>query len=117
MIMASRMLYGMGRAGWILKAFARVSARTHTPVVATAAVVVGVLLFALWLPLVTLAKLTSFAILLVFALVNLSLIRIKKRQQPQANIRVYPVWVPYGGLVLTVLLLVFQTLSVLGAAG
>ena len=75
------------------------------------------LVFALWLPLVTLAKLTSLAILLVFILVNLSLIRIKRFQQPPAGIRVYPVWVPYGGLLLAIALLVLQTLSVLGIAG
>ncbi len=117
MIMASRMLYGMGQAGWLPRSFARISERTRTPVVATATIVAGVLLFALWLPLVTLAKLTSFAILLVFVLVNLALIRIKRFQQAPPGIRVYPLWVPYGGLSLAVLLIVFQTLSALKLAG
>ncbi len=117
MIMSTRMLYGMAQAGWLLRKFAYVSERTHTPVVATAAIAIGVFLFALWLPLVTLAKLTSFAILVVFILVNLSLIRIKKIQQAPAQIRVYPVWIPYGGLVLAIVLLVFQILSVLGVSG
>jgi len=117
MIMASRMLYGMARAGWAFKSLGQVNERTRTPAAATAAIAFGVLLFALWLPLVTLAKLTSFAILLVFVLVNLSLIRIKKTQQPPADIRVYPVWVPYGGLVLAILLLVFQSISVLEIFG
>ena len=117
MIMASRMLYGMGRAGWLFRALGSVSERTRTPVVATLTIVIGVLLFALWLPLVTLAKLTSFAILLVFVLVNLSLIRIKKTQQAPTGIRVYPIWVPYGGMLLAVLLLLFQTLSAIGVSG
>jgi amino acid transporter len=117
MIMASRMLYGMGRAGWLFRKLGEVSERTRTPVVATATIVIGVLLFALWLPLVTLAKLTSFAILLVFILVNLSLIRIKKIQQAPPGIRVYPIWVPYGGMLLAALLLVFQTLSAFGVSG
>ncbi len=117
MIMASRMLYGMGNAGWLPKTLGSVSERTRTPVVATVTVVIGVLLFALWLPLVTLAKLTSFAILLVFILVNLSLIRIKRMQPAPAGIRVYPIWVPYGGMLLAVLLLVFQTLSTFGVSG
>ena len=117
MIMASRMLYGMGRAGWLFKRLGDVSERTRTPVVATITIVVGVLLFALWLPLVTLARLTSFAILLVFILVNVSLIRIKKRQEAPAGIRVYPVWVPYGGMLLAVVLLVFQALVTLGLSG
>jgi len=117
MIMSSRMLYGMAQAGWLFRKLGYVSERTRTPVVATAAVAAGVLVFALWLPLVTLAKLTSFAILLVFVLVNLSLIRIKKIQQAPPHIRVYPVWVPYGGLVLAIVLLAFQTLSALGVSG
>ncbi|UCH47719.1 MAG: amino acid permease [Betaproteobacteria bacterium] len=116
MIMASRMLYGMGRAGWLFRSLGKVSERTRTPVVATVTITIGVLLFALWLPLVTLAKLTSFAILLVFVLVNLSLIRIKQIQQAPAGIRVYPLWVPYGGMLLAVLLLVFQTLSTFGVS-
>ena len=116
MIMASRMLYGMGRAGWIFRSMGYVSERTRTPLVATITVSIGVLLFALWLPLVTLAKLTSFAILLVFILVNLSLIRIKKIQQAPQGIRVYPIWVPYTGMLLAALLLVFETLSTFGVS-
>lgn len=117
MIMSSRMLYGMAQAGWTFRTLAFVSSRTRTPVVATAVVAAGVLLFALWLPLVTLAKLTSFAILVVFVLVNLSLIRIKKVQKAPEGIRVYPVWVPYGGLMLAIVLLVFQVLGTAGVAG
>ncbi|MCP4380682.1 MAG: amino acid permease [Hyphomicrobiales bacterium] len=113
-IMASRMLYGMGRAGWIFSKFGHVSETTRTPAVATATIVAGVLIFALWLPLVTLAKLTSFAILLVFILVNLSLIRIKKIQPVPPGLRVYPKWVPYCGMLLAILLLVFQIISTLG---
>ena len=117
MIMASRMLYGMARSGWAPRTLAGIGERSRTPVASTAVITAGVLVFALWLPLVTLAKLTSLAILLVFILVNLSLIRIKRFQQPPAGIRVYPLWVPYGGLLLATALLVLQTLSVLGIAG
>lgn len=111
MIMSSRMLFGMGRAGWLPRSLAQVSERTRTPLVATVVVTVGVMVFALWLPLVTLAKLTSFAILLVFVLVNLSLIAIKRRQPPPLGVRVYPLWVPYGGLSLALALLAFSILS------
>lgn len=115
MIMSSRMLYGMGRSGWLPRVLAQVSERTHTPFVATAVVTVGVMMFALWLPLVTLAKLTSFAILLVFVLVNLSLIAIKRHQPPPPGVRVYPLWVPYGGLTLALALLAFALLSLVGS--
>jgi amino acid transporter len=116
MIMSSRMLFGMGRAGWLPRVLAQVSGRTRTPLLATAVVTVGVMVFALWLPLVTLAELTSFAILLVFVLVNLSLIAIKRNQPPPPGIRVYPIWVPYGGLLFALALLVFAMLSKFGMA-
>ena len=117
MIMASRMLFGMARAGWTLRFLASVSERTRTPARSTAAITLGVTIFALWLPLVTLAKLTSFAILLVFVLVNLSLIRIKRFQTTPEGVRVYPSWVPYGGLLLAIGLLVLQTLSFAAITG
>ena len=116
-IMSSRMLYGMAKAGWVSPELGHISERTHTPVVATAVIAAGVLAFALWLPLVTLAKLTSLAILLVFVLVNLSLIRIRKVQPEPPGVRVYPVWVPYGGMLLAVVLLALQTLGALGVSG
>jgi basic amino acid/polyamine antiporter, APA family len=64
--------------------------------------------FALALPLVTLAKLTSFIVLTVFVLVNLSLIRIKRRAPAPAGVTRYPPWIPWGGMVLSLLLLAFQ---------
>lgn len=107
-IMAARILYGMGVAQWIPRPFARVSRRTGTPVIATIATALLVLLLALALPLVALAKITSGVLLGVFALVNLALIRIKKRQPAPAGARVYARWIPWAGLVTSVALLVFQ---------
>jgi len=112
-IMASRMLYGMSAAGWLPGVFAQVSARTGTPVVATVAAASGVLLFALALPLATLAKATSTIVLVVFALVNLALIRIKRRDPAPAGARVYAGWIPWGGLLLSLALLAFHLLSLL----
>jgi len=114
MIMASRMLFGMGKAGWLPAILAQVGRRTRTPLFATLTVTAGVMVFALWLPLVTLAKLTSFAILIVFVLVNLSLIAIKRHQPPPPDIRIYPVWVPIGGLLFAVAMLAFSALGLFG---
>ncbi len=55
-----------------------------------------------------------FAFLLVFVLVNLSLIAIKRHQSPPSGIRAYPHWVPYGGLLSALALLAFSTLSMFG---
>ena len=111
-IMASRMLYGMSAAGWLPGVFAQVSSRTGTPIVATVAAASGVLLFALALPLATLAKVTSTIVLVVFTLVNLALIRIKRRDPAPRGARVYPAWIPWGGLLLSLALLVFHVVTV-----
>ncbi|MEM1246798.1 MAG: amino acid permease [Acidobacteriota bacterium] len=75
-IMASRILSGMSRDGALPAWFANVSSRTRTPVRATVFTGGVVLIFALALPLVTLAEITSFVILTVFILVNASFVRL-----------------------------------------
>jgi len=112
-IMASRMLYGMSAAGWLPGVFAQVSTVTGTPVIATVTAASGVLLCALALPLATLAKATSTIVLVVFALVNLALIRIKQRDPMPADARVYAGWIPWGGLLLSLALLAFHLLTLL----
>ena len=58
------------------------------------------LLLALLLPLEQLADLTSRFTLVVFALVNLALIRIKAREaEPPRNVYLAPRWVPWAGFV------------------
>lgn len=109
-IMGSRVLYGMSRQGWLPKRLGRVSPRTRTPLLATVSIALTALAFALWLPLVTLAKTTSFFLLIVFALVNLSLMRVKRRVPAVEGVRCYPPWVPATGLVFTLGLVAFQVL-------
>jgi APA family basic amino acid/polyamine antiporter len=96
-IMASRVLYGMSRQGWLPPFLGQVNVVTRTPLAATGIITALVLLFALWLPLVSLAKLTSFIILIVFALINLSLWQIKIRAPQPEDIRAVPLWVPIIG--------------------
>jgi amino acid transporter len=110
-IMSSRMLYGMSGEGWQPALFARVHPVTRTPLIATALVTLLVLALALWLPLVTLAKITSFIILMVFALINLALVRIKRRAPFPAGIRTVPMWVPLAGFVVTISLILFQVVD------
>jgi amino acid transporter len=107
-ILASRMLYGMSREGWHYAGFGRVHPRTRTPLLSTAAVTVALLLLALWFPLVTLATVASFLVLVLFALMNWSLLRIKRRDPHPAGIRTVPLWVPAAGLVTTAAFVVFQ---------
>lgn len=107
-MMASRVLYGMGARGLGLRYFAAVNPRTRTPLAATAMVTAVVLILALWLPMVTLAEITSFIILLVFTLVNFSLWRLKKRAPQPAGAPDFPRWLPACGVVLCLCLASFQ---------
>ncbi len=75
-IMASRVLYGLGRQGSLPAVFASVSRRTLTPVFATGISAAAVLILAFAFPLETLARFTSMVTLLIFATVNLALVRL-----------------------------------------
>ncbi len=110
-IMASRVFYGMSREGWLHAVFGRVHMRTRTPLLSTALVTGLVLILALWLPIVTLAKATSSIILVVFVLINLSLVRIKRHTPHPAGIRIYPMWVPVAGFLATAGFILFQLAS------
>lgn len=112
-IMGARVLYGMSASGWLPAGLASVHARTRTPHLATALVALLALAFALWLPLVVLAQLTSLAILMVFALVHGALLRIKRRWPATAGVRTVPIAVPAAGLALTLALLAAQLTQLL----
>ena len=107
-IMVSRVLYGMSREKWLPNIFSKVQARTRTPVFATLIATLAVWLFAMSLNLVMLAKITSFAVLLVFAFVNISLFRIKRRDPEPQGVTVYPVWVPVVGAISTLALILVE---------
>ncbi len=106
-IMAARVFYGMSKQGWLPAFLARVSPRTRTPSTATLIVVALILALALWFPLLSLAKYTSYLILVIFLLVNLALLRIRKTPPP-AGVTTYPVWVPLGGALGAIFLLSAQ---------
>ena len=107
-IMASRVCYGMARRRWLPAVFGRVNAATRTPLLATLIVSLLVLLMALWLPIGTLAKSTSYFLLLVFALVNLSLWRLKRRSVAPQGIIAIPLWIPVAGCVSSTLFVAVQ---------
>jgi amino acid transporter len=88
-VMASRVFYGMANRGLAPYWFARVNTRTRTPVRATLVVGAMVMVLATSFPLATLAATTSAIILAVFAIVNLSLARL--RWTEQASIAWLPV--------------------------
>lgn len=99
MTMAARVIYGMARQGNLPNIAGRVNPRTATPLIATALIVAAVIALALTFPLERLAESTSLATLVVFALVNLALLRLRHRHvhTPGPHVRV-PLWVPAAGL-------------------
>ncbi|MES9961783.1 MAG: amino acid permease [Sedimenticola sp.] len=99
-ILASRVLYGLANLGSIPGGLAYIHPRTRTPLVATALVTLLVVVLALWLPLVELATATSVITLVVFSLVNLSLLRLKGQPAP-AGVWTVPRWVPLIGFVVS----------------
>ena len=116
-ILAARVLYGLARQGSLPSALGRVSPLTRTPVLATGLTVTIVLLLALLLPLEQLADLTSRFTLVLFALVNLALIRIKGREDmPPPHGYLAPRWVPWAGLVSCVAFLLADVGVMLGAS-
>lgn len=111
-IMSSRVVFGMSEEGWISPFFGKINPTTRTPIQATVLVTLVILILTLWLPIVTLAELTSLFILVIFSLMHLSLIRIKtKNKNTEKGIRQYPIAIPIIGLVTNVGFVIFYLLS------
>ena len=114
-IMATRVLYGMSNQGLSPQLFNKVHPKTRTPLLSTLIVTISVLLMALWFPIVTLAVVTSFITLVIFAFMHLALIRIKmhgvkdgEKDENNSGAVSYPIWIPVTGFALSVLLVVLQ---------
>jgi amino acid transporter len=112
--MAARVAYGMARRSgaaapsWL----ADVHPATQTPIKATALMTITILVLALFFPLVTLAEATSTIILIVFALLNVSLWRMKRRGDPLPDgAPCYPIVLPVLGFAACLGLLAFHLWS------
>ncbi|MGD9536135.1 MAG: APC family permease [Alphaproteobacteria bacterium] len=101
-IVAARIIYGLSAQGWLPSRLSTVHPRTQTPLVATALVVALTLLFALFVPIAALAETTALITLGVFAIANLALIAVKRREPGAAGGGiVVPIWVPAAGFVIS----------------
>ncbi|MDQ2091575.1 APC family permease [Marimonas arenosa] len=98
-VMASRVLFGLGRRAPEFRVFYAAHARFGTPVLASVLVGAFVIGSALTLPVATLAEVTTLALLIVFAIVNAALIGVKRKMGP-AEFSVSPLW-PWLGVVLS----------------
>lgn len=81
-ILASRVLYGMAKVGRLPAILARLNPWTQTPILATVIVSACTLAFAVFFPIGVLAERTTQIVLVVFLLINASLLRIKWRRDP-----------------------------------
>ena len=108
-IMASRVIYGLSTKDQAPTFLGKINAKTQTPLRATALITGIVLVLATFFPLQTLAESTSFIILIIFAIVNLSLWRIKGRENLDSKQRIsFPRWVSLFGFITSIVVILFQ---------
>lgn len=100
-IMAARVLYGLGNERHLPGWFAHVHPRTRTPLISTALVTAVVVALALWFPIAPLAETTSVILLVIFTMVNLALLALKRRDPNPPGVRLYPAWVPAMGFLVS----------------
>lgn len=110
-VMGSRILYGLAKQGWLPARLASVDPRRQTPRFATITVVAAMCVGTVMLSLVSLASITSFLVLTVFILVNLSLIVIKRRTHAEPRAFSVPIIVPLLACICCFGLIVYQLLS------
>jgi basic amino acid/polyamine antiporter, APA family len=110
LVMLGRLLYGMARRGWLPAWLGEVHPRLRTPIPATLGGGAAVFVLTVAVPFLHLVALTSTITLLVFALVNLALWRLQRRQPRSAGFRV-PRFIPPVAALANVALAVAQFLD------
>lgn len=106
-IMASRVIYGLSSQSYLPSALGHVNPMTRTPVIATLIVGLSVFVLAIFVPMRGLAEATSHVTLIIFTLVNVSLLAIKYRgDPPPEDVFVVRWWVPLLGVLSSSLFLV-----------
>jgi amino acid transporter len=119
LLMASRLLYGMARqeSGLVPAVFGYVEPRRRTPIVGVGfSAVVAAVLAVGFRDVKTLASGTSTFLLVVFCLLHVGLLCLKRRAGASPAFRI-PSVVPVGGILTTLLLLLRQDPAALGSAG
>jgi amino acid transporter len=115
MIMIGRVLYGMARQGNLPAALAALHPATKTPFRATVLGIIAILALASLAPVAGLADFTARFTLVIFVIVNASLLRIKRCSEPPAGIAfLCPYWVPVIGLASSLGLIIADVAVALG---
>ena len=110
-IMGARVIYGLAEQGYSPRFFKWIPKATGTPVWATVAMTIIIMVLALWFPIVNLAEAASFVILSVFVLVNLSLFLVKIREPHPDGMFKVPLFVPILGGLLSLAFIGFKVIS------
>ncbi|WP_254721694.1 amino acid permease [Kovacikia minuta] len=105
---ASRLLFGMSREGLLPAWLGKLHPRRATPYRTLLVILPIVIILALSGTLQFLAGTTATLILLMFCLVNLSLLVIKRREQQTTGFRV-PVLIPALALISNIILMAFAS--------
>lgn len=106
-VMASRVIYGLGKKGHLPGRLSRVNSSTQTPLNATILITIIMLASGLLVPLDFLVTTTSQIILAVFALVNLALVVVKLRGDPvPEGVFTVPIIMPIIGVITCVFMLI-----------
>ena len=112
MIMASRVMYGLGSRGQLPSILSLVHPHTQTPLIATFVATITVLILALIGHLTILAEITSLIMLSIFSMINLALLRIKKRSPSTGGSINFPRWIPLSGFIVSLSFLVLTLLHI-----
>jgi len=107
MIMASRVMYGLASRGQLPKTLSFVHPKSQTPLLATFIATIIVLVLALVGQLSTLAEITSLIMLCIFSMINLALLKIKKRIPTTQDSINFPRWIPLTGFIVSSGFLIF----------
>ncbi len=104
-VMASRVLYGLGRRQPVFEMFARLHPRLRTPVRATVVSAVIIAALSLAAPIGTLAEMTSIILLGIFIVMNVALLVLKRRGPPPLGAPDTPRVIPVLAIISAVALL------------
>tara|TARA_R110002167_G_scaffold30424_1_gene100425 strand:- start:22321 stop:23535 length:1215 start_codon:yes stop_codon:yes gene_type:complete len=106
-ITSSRIIFGLAREGWITNKLAKISSKSGVPSRATYLVIGLIAVTAIALPLGTLARITSFILLVVFTIVQAAALRLKAQNKlPNLNY-----CIPIIGLVANMSVIAIQIFS------
>ncbi|NUM55621.1 MAG: amino acid permease [Candidatus Hydrogenedentes bacterium] len=121
-VMGSRLLHGMSREGLVPEWLGRIHPTRHTPYVATVIVIAIALVLALTGTVGHLGGTTSVLLLAVFIVIDIALLKIRRRETEYFGFRV-PWFVPVASMAICLVLIVFsqqasiRIAAVLGALG